>query len=140
MDLEGMIERIPSTDKILGIVWIVSWVCAIWVYHVQFFLTGLFCLFLILVLLGRFDKKEGKEKKPHRPPAVFTMDKNTRTLTVQQIYEDNLKWDEHEICSGDALLPNGPIKEGDVVKNCKGNLALRHIPSNTLLGGFDFEE
>ena len=133
-----MLEKIPSTDKILGIIWIVSWILAIWIYHFQFFLTGLFCLFLIFILLGRFDKK--KENKKSRRPTVFTMDKNTRTIKVQRIYEDNFKWDDHEICSGDASLPTGSIKEGDVVTNCKGNVALRHIPSNTLFGGFNFEE
>lgn len=138
MDLEGMIEKIPSTEKILGIIWIVSWVMAIWVYHIQFFLTGLFCLFLIFVLIGRFEKKE--EKATPKPPAVFTIDKNTRSLKVQKIYDDNLRWDEHEICSGTASLPSGVIKEGDVVTNCKGNVALRHVPSNKLFGGFDFEE
>lgn len=138
MDLEGIIEKVPSTDKILGVIWIVSWILAIWAYHLQFFLTGLFCLFLIFILLGRFDKKE--EKKALKPPAVFKMDKNTKTLTVQKIYEDGLKWEEHEICSGVASLPTGTIKEGDTVTNCKGNLALRHVPSNTLIGGFNFDE
>lgn len=138
MDLEGIIERVPSTEKILGVVWIVSWILAIWVYPLQFFLTGLFCLVLIFILLGRFDKKE--EKKIPKPPAIFSMDKNTRSLTVQEIYEDDLKWEEHEICSGTATLPSGPIKEGDTIINCKGNVALRHVPTNTLLGGYDFEE
>ena len=137
MDLEGIIEKIPSTEKILGIIWIVSWILAIWVYPLQFFLTGLFCLFLIFILLVRFDKKE--EKKVLTPP-IFTMNKNTKTLTVQKIFEDDLKWEEYEICSGTATLPSGSIKEGDNITNCKGNLALRHIPSNTLFGGFDFEE
>jgi hypothetical protein len=138
MDLEGIIERVPSTEKILGVVWIVSWILAIWVYPLQFFLTGLFCLVLIFILLGRFDKKE--EKKIPKPPAIFSMDKNTRSLTVQEIYEDDLKWEEHEICSGNATLPSGPIKEGDTIINCKGNVALRHVPTNILLGGYDFEE
>jgi len=138
MDLEGIIEKVPSTEKILGVVWIVSWILAIWAYHLQFFLTGLFCLVLIFILLGKIDKKE--EKKIAKPPALLSMDKNTKTLTVQKIYEDDLKWEEHEICSGTATLPSGQIKEGDVVTNCKGNLALRHIPSNILIGGFDFEE
>jgi len=138
MDLEGMIERIPSTEKILGIVWIVSWICAIWIHPIQFFLTGLFCLFLIFILMGKFDTHE--EKHPHKLPAVFTMDKSTRTLKVQKIYENDIKWDDHEICSGTAALPTGPIKEGDIVTNCKGNVAVRHVPSNTLLGGFNFEE
>jgi hypothetical protein len=138
MDLEGMIERIPATEKILGIVWIVSWFLAIWMYHVQFFITGLFCLFLILILVGRFDEKEAP-KKPGIP-AVFSMDKSTNTLKVQKIYEENIKWDDHEICSGTASLPSGLIKEGDVIKDCKGNVALRHVPSNTLFGAFNFKE
>jgi len=137
MELEGIVEKIPSTEKILGVVWIVSWILAIWMYHVQFFLTGLFCLFLVIILLGKFEKKEGKMSKL---PAILTMDKSTRTLTVQKIYEGDIKWEEHEICSGEANLPTGAIKEGDKVTNCKGNLAIRHIPSNTLLGGFNFEE
>ena len=138
MDLEGIIERIPSTEKILGVAWIVSWVLAIWAYHIQFFLTGLFCLFLIFILLGRFEKKE--EKKKHKPHAIFKMDKANNSLIVQKIYEEGLKWEEHEVCSGLAELPSGPIKEGDTITNCKGNLALRHVPSNTLFGAFNFED
>ena len=78
-----------------------------------------------------------KEKPAH--PAHFSMDKNQRTLTVQKIYESNLKWEDNEICSGQATLPTGQIKKGDTVTNCNGNLALRHIPSNTLFGAFNFE-
>jgi len=138
MDLEGIVEKIPSTEKILGVVWIVSWILAIWIYHIQFFLTGLFCLFLVFILIGRFDSK--KEKKDTKHPAVFSMDKNTRTLKVQKLYEDNLRWEDHEVCAGLADLPKGDIQEGDVIKNCKGNVALRHVPSNTLFGGFNFED
>jgi hypothetical protein len=138
MDLEGIVEKIPSTEKILGVIWITSWICAIWAYHLQFFLTGLFCLFLIFILVGRFEKKEGHITQ--KPPAVLTMDKSTKTLTVQKIYENDLKWEQHEICSGSAEMPNGQIKEGDKITNCKGNIALRHIPTNTLIGGFDFEK
>jgi hypothetical protein len=138
MDLDGIAEKIPSTEKILGIAWILSWIFAIWAYPIQFFLTGLFCLFLVIILTNKNDKKE--EKNILKPPAIFSMDKNTKTLTVQKIYEDSLKWEEHEICSGDATLPIGSIKEGDVVRNCKGNVAFRHIPSNTLIGGFNFED
>lgn len=138
MDFEGIVDKIPSTEKILGLAWIICWILAIWMYPVQFFLTGLFFLFLVFVLVGRFEKKE--EKAIPKPPAIFTMDKNTRTLTVQKIYDDNAKWEEHELCSGSATLPRGTINEGDKITNCKGNVALRHVPSNTLLGGFDFEE
>ena len=136
MDLDGIVEKIPSTEKILGVIWITSWICAIWVYHLQFFLTGLFCLFLIFILVGHFDKQEIKLNP--KIPAVFTMDKSKKTLTVQKIYDDDLKWEQHEICSGSADLPIGQIKKGDKITNCKGNVALRHVPSNTLIGGFDF--
>ena len=138
MELDGITEKIPSTEKVLGVIWIVSWILAIWIYHLQFFLTGIFSLFLIFILIGRYDKKE--KKMIPKPPAIFSMDKNTRTLTVQKIYDNNIKWEDHEVCSGDAILPAGSIKEGDTVKNCEGNLALRHIPTNTLLGGYNFEE
>jgi hypothetical protein len=138
MDLEGILEKIPSTEKLLGIIWILSWILAIWIYHLQFFLTGLFCLVLIFILVGKFDKEE--EKTTHKTPAIFAMDKNTRTLKVQKIYENNLKWEDHEICAGLCDLPTGEIKEGDQVTNCKGNVAIRHIPSNKIIGGFNFDE
>jgi len=67
------------------------------------------------------------------------MDKSRRTLVVQKLYEDNLKWEDNEICSGQAQLPMGIIKEGDTVNNCQGNISMRHIPSNTLFGAFNFE-
>jgi hypothetical protein len=137
MDVDGILDKIPSTEKILGAIWIVSWILAIWMHPLQFFLTGLFCLILSLILSGKIGKQE--EKVP-KMPAVFSMDKSTRTLKVQNIYESNLKWDDHEICSGAAQLPTGTIKEGDEIKNCKGNVALRHVPSNRLFGGFDFGE
>ncbi len=85
------------------------------------------------------DTDETSEIKHPIFPASFSMDKNTRTLTVQKIYEDNLKWSDNEICSGDAILPTGVLKEGDVIKNCNGNISFRHIPTNTLLGAFNFE-
>lgn len=137
MDVDAILDKIPSTEKILGAAWIVSWVLAIWMYHLQFFLTGLFCLILSLILSGKFEKHE--EKIP-KTPAIFSMDKNTKTLKVQKIYESSLKWNDHEICSGTGQLPTGTIKEGDEIRNCKGNVALRHIPSNRLFGGFDFSE
>jgi len=137
MDVDGILDKIPSTEKILGTIWIVSWILAIWMYPLQFFLTGLFCLILALIVSGKLEKQGDKLPKIS---TVFSMDKSTRTLKVQKIYESNLKWDDHEICSGTARLPTGLIKEGDEIKNCKGNVALRHIPSNRLFGGFDFEE
>ncbi len=137
MDAEYIIEKIPSIEKIFALVWILSWVLAIWFYHIQFFLTGLFSLFLVLLLLGVFDRNEDTS---HRPPVVFSMDKNTRSLKVQKIYENSINWDEHEVCSGYCKLPKGKINEGDMIRDCSGNIAIRHVPSNRLMGGFNFEE
>jgi len=80
----------------------VTWFLAIWIYHIQFFLTGLFCLFLAILLLCYFD-----EKKKAEIPAFFSMDKNTKTLTVQKIYEADLSWNDHELYSGRAMIPSG---------------------------------
>jgi len=135
MDVRDLINYIPPIEKILGVIWIISWILAIWVYHIQLFLTGLFCLFLTIIILGYFDKEEKNEN-----PISFSMDKNTKTLTVQKIYENGLKWEDNEICSGEAKLPTGQIKQGDKISNCKGNVALRHIPTNKLLGGYNFEK
>jgi hypothetical protein len=68
------------------------------------------------------------------------MDKNTRTLKVQKIYDQDLKWEDNQICSGNAILPAGFVREGDEIKNCKGNIAIRHIPSNKIMGAFNFEK
>jgi len=125
---------VPSPEKLFGYIWIASWFIAIWVYHLQLFVTGLFCLFLAYVI---FERNEEKER--HKFPAVFTMNKATKTLTVQKLYDSNINWEKTEVCSGNATLPTGGMEEGDVVTNCSGNVALRHIPTNTLFGGYDFK-
>ena len=134
MDINEIMNKTPEIEKLFGGVWMVTWFLAIWIYHIQFFLTGLFCLFLAILLLGYFD-----DKKKTEIPAFFSMDKNTRTLTVQKIHEADLSWDDHEICSGSAMIPSGLVKEGDAVTNCSGNVAIRHIPRNTIMGAYNFE-
>ena len=58
---------------------------------------------------------------------------------LQKIYETDLSWNDHELCSGSAMIPSGLVKEGDTITNCSGNVALRHIPTNTLMGAYNFE-
>jgi len=125
---------VPSPEKLFGYIWIVSWFIAIWVYHIQLFVTGLFCLFLAYVI---FERNE--EKGRHKIPAVFSMNKATKTLTIQKLYDSDLNWEKTEVCSGSATLPTGGMKEGDIITSCRGNVALRHIPTNTLFGGYDFK-
>lgn len=132
--LSKLYKKIASPQKIFGYLWILCWIAAIWMYHLQFFIMGLFSLFLSLVI---FDNSTKKTKTT--VPLILTMNKTSKTLTVQKLYDENFTWDEHEICSGQALLPSGQIKKGDVIKNCEGNIALRHIPSNTIIGAFNFQ-
>ena len=132
--LKSIQKKILPIEKLFGYAWIICWFNAIWIYHIQLFITGLFCLFLSYVIFERTDTK-----REEKLPVLFSMDKNTRTLTVQKIYNTNLSWKDNEICSGNAVLPSGPIKEGDVVINCNGNVALRHIPTNTLIGAYNFK-
>ena len=133
-DIGELISKIPPIEKLFGGAWIITWFLAIWVYHIQFFITGLFCLFLAIMLLGHFD-----EKKKVEIPACFSMDKNTRTLTVQKIHEAELSWNDHEICSGSAMIPSGLDREGDIITNFSGNVTLRNIPTNTLMSAYNFE-
>ena len=129
------IQHNCSPERIFGYVWIMSWIGAIWAYHVQFFLTGLFSLFLSVVIFERRVKHEQQAI-----PSRLTMDKSERTLKVQHLYQEGISWEDHEVCSGEATLPTGAVSEGDKILNCRGNVALRHIPTNTLMGAFDFED
>ena len=132
--LESIKENMPSPEKIFGYAWILCWFIAIWIYHIQFFITGIFCLFLGYVVFER----SGNHKK-NNISALFSMDKTNKTLIVQKLYDNNMYWDKTEICSGEAKLPSGLIKTGDVITECKGNVSLRHVPTNVLFGAFNFE-
>ena len=138
MEIDDILKKLPKIEQIFGLLWIIFWFCAIWGYHIQFFLSGLFCLFLALLISGNIERF--KSPKAVKAPALLAMDKSTRTLKVQKLYEKGLNWDDLEVCSGSTVLPSGLIKEGDVIKGCQGNVALRHVPSNILFGGYNFED
>ena len=136
--IDKTLDKLPlRIERFFGFIWVISWLIGIWIYHVQFFLTGLFCLFLALLLLGHLDGNN--EKKTVKIPVSFSIDVVNKTLTVQKIYDGKFKWDDNEVCSGNAHLPSGMMKKGDMMTNCTGNIALRHIPTNTLIGAYDFE-
>jgi hypothetical protein len=60
VDINEIMNKTPEIEKLFGGVWMVTWFLAIWIYHIQFFLTGLFCLFLAILLLGYFNEKKQK--------------------------------------------------------------------------------
>jgi hypothetical protein len=79
------------------------------------------------------------EKKDGRLPVIFSLDNDSKTLIIEKLYLEDLNWDDFEICSGNAILPSGLIEEGDIISDCAGNLSLRHIPTNIIFGGFNFD-
>jgi hypothetical protein len=62
-----------------------------------------------------------------------------KTLTVVQV-EDTYYWEDCEIVSGNATLPSGKVELGDVITNCAGFVRIVHIPTDTLVVAFDFNQ
>lgn len=120
-------------NSIFGYAWIIFWFIAIWVFHIQFFLMGLFCLIL------SFTDFKSDIKNEMELPFVLSRDKETKTLTIKAIRNEDLYWEDTEICSGDGILPDGIIRGGDIIYDCKGNVSIRHIPSNIIIGGHNFD-
>ena len=93
--------------KIFGFIWILCWFSAIWAYHLQLFISGLFCLFLSYFI---FSKSEHEDSKAI--PINFTMDKTKKTLTVQKIYEDGIKWEEMRYVQVRQIFQEAKLKKG----------------------------
>ena len=73
----------------------------------------------------------------------------SRTLTVIEIdlgrsdyYVDELNWEDFSIADeyGNATLPTGKVKVGDVITNCKAIINLTYIPTNSMMGDWIFPE
>ena len=75
------------------------------------------------------------------PDISFEMDMENNTLTVSSVYPENVSWsDIDQIGSGTCdPLPTGNVTVGDEITNCMGVIVLRYIPTNEVLGVFDFE-
>ena len=43
---------------IFTFIWVVSWFTAIWIYHWEFFLTGLFSLVLAILYVGKEKEQQ----------------------------------------------------------------------------------
>jgi hypothetical protein len=132
--LKDIYCHIPHLNPYFGYAWIIFWFLSIWIFHIQLFLTGLFCLILSFI---EFDNI--KKDNSGILPIIFSMNKKECTLTVDELFKENMNWEESEICSGKAILPKGPVQVGDVITNCSGNISLRHAPSNIIFGAFDFD-
>jgi hypothetical protein len=75
------------------------------------------------------------------PTIMFSMDIENNTLTVTNVHPENVMWsDIDQIGSGTSNpLPTGNVSIGDMITNCAGIIVLRYVPTNEVLGVFDFE-
>jgi len=73
------------------------------------------------------------------PTIEFSMDKDARTLTVEDIKNFNLNWEDISVSTGDAILPSsGEVKVNDVISNCYGTIEF--MIKDTSFGGWIFNE
>jgi hypothetical protein len=75
------------------------------------------------------------------PTIIFSMDLENNTLTVSNVYPEDVMWsDIDQIGSGTSNpFPTGNVSMGDMITNCVGIIVLRYIPTNEVLGVFEFE-
>ena len=90
------------------------------------------------IILGIVDPTFGGP--PDSPQISFEMDIQNNTLTVESVYPDDVSWEDiDEIGSGTCdLLPTGTVTVGDQITNCTGVIVLRYIPTNGIIGIFEF--
>lgn len=79
--------------------------------------------------------------QPQTPTIHFVQDNVTKTLIVASVSPEIVPWsDVDEIGAGSCdPLPTGTIMAGDSIANCTGILVLRYIPTDAVLGIFEFE-
>jgi hypothetical protein len=91
------------------------------------------------IILGIVDLPQ--YEPPETPDISFEMDTENNTLTVSYVYPEDVLWsDIDQIGSGTCdPLPTGNVTTGDEITNCIGIIVLRYIPTDEVLGVFDFE-
>jgi len=74
------------------------------------------------------------------PDISFEMDMENNTLTVISVSPEDVLWtDINQIGSGSCdPLPTGNVTVGDEITNCAGIIVLRYVPTDDVLGIFDF--
>ena len=73
------------------------------------------------------------------PNIQFVRDNNAKTLTVAAVDPSDIRWSELYI-TGNYNTPysNAYITPGDTIYNCSGIISIRYIPTNTLIGTWEF--
>lgn len=76
---------------------------------------------------------------PEIPSIQFVKDSIARTLTVAVASPSDIIWSDIDVignCDISGLYDD--IEVGDMITDCYGTITIRHIPTNLLLGTWDF--
>lgn len=90
------------------------------------------------ILLGIIDPDQ---QTPYTPIISFEQDKINRTLTVLSVNPNSVLWNTiAEIGEGNCdPLPDGVVTVGDTLTNCTGIIVLNYLPTNEIIGVFEFD-
>jgi hypothetical protein len=90
------------------------------------------------ILLGFIDPNQ---QQPQTPNIVFQQDTINKTVQVLSINSNDILWSYiDEIGAGSCdPLPLGNVTAGDTLTNCTGIIVLQYIPTQEILGVFEFE-
>jgi hypothetical protein len=101
--------------------------------------TKLFRWIQVGIILGIVDLPD--YEPPETLSISFEMDMDNNTLVVDYVYPEDVLWgDIDQIGSGTCdPLPTGNVTVGDEITNCLDMIVLRYIPTNEVLGVFEFE-
>ena len=91
------------------------------------------------IILGIVDPTP--EEPPETPSISFYLDDVNNTLTVASVASEDTFWgDIDQIGSGNCdPLPTGNVSTGDIITNCSGIIVLRYVPTNGVIGIYEFE-
>lgn len=81
------------------------------------------------------------QQKPNTPTIIFEQDRTNRTLTVLSVKPQTILWvNIVEIGAGSCdPFPDGAVTVGDVLENCTGIIVLNYMPTDEILGVFEFD-
>jgi hypothetical protein len=85
------------------------------------------------------EKKDNNENESIPPNITFIKNDVENKLTVDRSFPTDVLWSELEIvgsCNSSSL--GLYVLAGDQITNCSGSIRIRHIPTNTLIGIWDF--
>jgi hypothetical protein len=84
--------------------------------------------------------KNGDDTQEEPPNIQFVKDTTNHKLTVASVDPKNLMWSNFEITGVcDTSNLGSTVEAGDYLSSCSGIISIRHIPTNTLIGTWEFQ-